>query len=1131
VIRPQALLPCALKPMPKSHPFAVSWNAHSLTRDRLSALHLFAASSHPCVFFLCETKLDPMCSPPTVRGYSFYSKPLSRLSGGTALLVASSVSNSPVVSRRRQDLELSDHVLVAEAKFPFLNTPILLVSLYHHRCVNSISNPCWSSLKASLSACHATGLPMLAVGDYNARHRSWDSFCSDAFGVDLVDFCPSIESVVLNSMFCPGFPTFPQAGSVIDLVVTSDPSIISNVSPASEFPLLSDHYPLRIDFVTSDCPTDSPRTTHTRQDFDRADWQYFSSFLANISSRVKTDVNFALRGHHSSPAEACASANSILCTALLDAAILSIPTKIVGPYRKHWWNAVPGVPDALMRLRRAHRRKTRCKSAASRAEWLSARSEWSRITQLAKGKSWENLCHKIESPESRRLIWPRFHATSASPSASVACIAEADQPLPRSITESLNRLASHYSAISAPPSSLSIDNECILRYVHLHQPMAVDRLPLDADFSISELKAVCDRLRKSASGPDSLSPLLLRHCPDSFRAIILTVLNFSWTHGVLPSSWLQANVVPIHKGKGAPLNQAKSFRPISLTCALVKVLERMIANRLVPFLEKRHYFNRFQAGFRASHCTADQLFRAFSRIQSALRSHSTVAIAFLDIVAAFDKVWHDGLLYKLFRAGVQGRMWRWIKAFLSNRSIRVSSSNCFSNWYPVNAGVPQGSVLGPLLFLIYLNDLPIIGAVAIALFADDIALWPLYNGKRGVTALNAALAAIHRWSLEWHVLFSLLKSFYLLFTRKRKVVLPQVYLGSDPLPRSFSFPYLGITLVPSLKWHSHCNRVISDAFNAAYKVSRIITPSGPSPTVIRQLVLTIVLPIITYGWPFWCPPSKHHWDKLECAVCLPLRCCLGLPPNTHRLALFVEFGIPSLRLLFREMQLAAACRFSRLPQLHASADLFNDQYRFFLQPAKARPSTKSRSSVKKGSLRGTPRSLWPFGCEVKKLECDWDVQHSDSTVINGTLRRRCTLTRQIDILHKSNFSRVLRQLEPSPCPTAYILHDSRAIAVLRARIRLNRNRLNHSLFRRNLADSAACPVCPGVSETGRHVLFDCPAFDSARHLCFNALDGSGCPISFAVLTGDVSSVRASDRPYALRVTADYMTSINAIRPL
>jgi len=99
-------------------------------------------------------------------------------------------------------------------------------------------------------------------------------------------------------------------------------------------------------------------------------------------------------------------------------------------------------------------------------------------------------------------------------------------------------------------------------------------------------------------------------------------------------------------------------------------------------------------------------------------------------------------------------MWRWIKAFLSNRSIRVSSSNCFSNWYPVNAGVPQGSVLGPLLFLIYLNDLPIIGAVAIALFADDIALWPLYNGKRGITALNAALAAIHRWSLEWHVLFS-----------------------------------------------------------------------------------------------------------------------------------------------------------------------------------------------------------------------------------------------------------------------------------------------------------------------------------------------------------------------------------------
>jgi len=390
------------------------------------------------------------------------------------------------------------------------------------------------------------------------------------------------------------------------------------------------------------------------------------------------------------------------------------------------------------------------------------------------------------------------------------------------------------------------------------------------------------------------------------------------------------------------------------------------------------------------------------------------------------------------------------------------------------------------------------------------------------------------------VVFSLIKSFYLLFTRKRKVVLPRVRLGPDRLSRSYSFPYLGITLVPTLKWHSHCNRVISSAFNAAYKVSRIITKTGPSPNVIRQLILTLVLPIITYGWPFWCPPTNLHWEKLESAVCLPLRSCLGLPANTHRLALFVEFGIPSLRLLFREIQLATACRFYRLPQSHLSSELFHDQY-YLSQPSQ--PSTKSRSRInahssvkahsliKPRSLAKVPRPLWPFGRSVKKLECEWDIQHSDSAVINGTALRRCTLSRQLDLLHKSNFSHLLCNLQPSPCPTAYIRHDPRTTAILRARIRLNRCNVNHSLFRRNLSDTDICPVCPGVTETSQHILFACPAYDSARHSCFNALDGFGCPISLAVLTGDMVSVRSSNRSLALHITATYLIAINTIRHL
>src|ERR1019366_2825945 len=216
----------------------------------------------------------------------------------------------------------------------------------------------------------------------------------------------------------------------------------------------------------------------------------------------------------------------------------------------------------------------------------------------------------------------------------------------------------------------------------------------------------------------------------------------SWSTGGLPKSWLRAHVCPIFKGRGSPPNLPKPYRPISLTSVLVKLLERMLLARLLRFVEGRNFFSRFQSGFRSGHSTLDQIYRLIDRVQAAFSSHSYVSVAFLDIVAAFDTVWHSGLLYKLFRAGIQGRAFRWIRAFLSDRELRVIFGSKHSGWFPVGAGVPQGSILGPILFLIYLNDLPILDAVSVAIFADDIALWPRLNNARGDAALNKALVLI-----------------------------------------------------------------------------------------------------------------------------------------------------------------------------------------------------------------------------------------------------------------------------------------------------------------------------------------------------------------------------------------------------
>ena len=286
---------------------------------------------------------------------------------------------------------------------------------------------------------------------------------------------------------------------------------------------------------------------------------------------------------------------------------------------------------------------------------------------------------------------------------------------------------------------------------------------------------------------------------------------------------------------------------------------------------------------------------------------------------------------------------------------------------------------------------------------------------------------------------------------------------------------------------------------------------GPSPNVIRQLVLSKVLPVITYGWPLWSPPTDRHWAKLECALCLPLRRCLSLPPNVHRLAVLVEFGLPNLRLKHEELAISYAHRLSNQPSAHLASQLLVDQYR--------RP------------LQTSLNSLTPLGSYLKQVEARWNWDHTlNVPAFKRSLRSRA-LSMQIDQLRKGVFSRLLRSLSLKPAPCSYIKLEQRPLAILRARLRLNRTHLNYSKFRRNLAESPHCPSCPGTDESAHHALFVCPTFAAARHDCLSMLDAFDCPITFEVLTGDVSSIPPRYRDLALDASAKLLLTINVHRPI
>ena len=225
-----------------------------------------------------------------------------------------------------------------------------------------------------------------------------------------------------------------------------------------------------------------------------------------------------------------------------------------------------------------------------------------------------------------------------------------------------------------------------------------------------------------ASGPNCIPVVVLKNCEPERSYILAELFDKCLKESCFSDCWKVSLVVPVFKNVGER-SAAKNCCPNSLLSVVSKVFEKLVNNRIVDHLEKCGLFSDFQYGFRSSRSTADLLTVVSDRIARAFnRSGATRAVA-LDISKAFDRVWHAGLLHKLKSYGISGQIFSLISSFLSNRQLQVVLDGKCSQEYPVNAGVSQGSIVGPTLFLLYIKDLPDDGISNIAIYADDTTLF------------------------------------------------------------------------------------------------------------------------------------------------------------------------------------------------------------------------------------------------------------------------------------------------------------------------------------------------------------------------------------------------------------------------
>ena len=409
------------------------------------------------------------------------------------------------------------------------------------------------------------------------------------------------------------------------------------------------------------------------------------------------------------------------------------------------------------------------------------------------------------------------------------------------------------------------------------------------EITLDEIETAIKASPNKAPGPDNIFMNSIKHLPPRALKSLHLIYNACLRLGHVPLIWKSAIITMIAKPDKDPVDPS-SYRPISLLSCLQKILEKIITSRLYDYLELNNFLSPSQSGFRPNLCTTDQLVRLHHDALEAVHSKKHLLALFFDVTKAFDRVWHAGLIYKLthlFKLPLQ--LLRWIASYLSERSFRVRVGTSLSASHSPTAGVPQGSVIAPLLFILYVNDLassiPSKLNVCTSQYADDTALW--LSGRDEAPLVKRAQAAVNSLSFYckcWRISMNPSKSSLLFFARDRKPHNINVRMDGLLIPKSRFTRFLGITFDSELRWNEHVNKIRSKAIKKLNCLKILSGINKCEPHVILKLYVTYLRPVLTYAFAAWANCSDAVLSPLERIERAAIKFAFRLPtyfPNSY----------------------------------------------------------------------------------------------------------------------------------------------------------------------------------------------------------------------------------------------------------
>lgn len=570
------------------------------------------------------------------------------------------------------------------------------------------------------------------------------------------------------------------------------------------------------------------------------------------------------------------------------------------------------------------------------------------------------------------------------------------------------------------------------------------------EISVQDVKDVLKNLDISkACGPDLVSPILLKEGADILASPFSIVFNRSLYSGYFPTLWKDANVTPIPKkdDKSLPSN----FRPISLLSHVGKCMERCVHKHLYNYVITNKILTSYQSGFIQGDSTTYQLIHTYHTFCEAIDRGKEVRVIFCDISKAFDRVWHKGLLHKLSSIGCSDRIIKWFSSYLSNRKQRVVINGQSSEWAYIYAGVPQGSILGPLLFLIYINDIVKDIGSSIRLFADDTSLYIVVDSPNAAAfTLNRDLENISKWAQEWLVDFNPNKTCSMIISRKiNKILHPPLFMNNIALTETRSHKHLGLTFSDTATWSEHIKNITGKAWtrlnllrSLKFKVSR---------KALEHIYVAFIRPLLEYSDSVWdncSTETKHLLDAIHIEAA---RIITGGTKLCGIEKMFTDLGWESLQSRRNKHKLIVFYKI-----LNGLAP----QYLSDLVPPLVQQNTRY-------NLRNYDHIQIPHA----------NTNLYYNSFLPSTIRAWNSLDDEIKLsssvaAFKYRLNRNIKR------PPSYFSVGSRIGQILHARLRMECSSLNSDLYRKRIVSTPSC-TC-GEFESVYHFFFQCPKYATAR---------------------------------------------------